>query len=46
VGDLVVAIHRHIDVHNADPKPFDWTASVESILERVNRCRAISRMMH
>jgi transposase len=46
VGELVVAIHRYIDAHNADPKPFVWTASVESILEKVNRCRAISRMEH
>ena len=29
-----------------DPKPFVWTASVEAILDKVNRCRAISRMEH
>jgi transposase len=46
VGELVIAIHRYIEAHNADPKPFAWTASVESILEKVNRCRAISRMEH
>ena len=46
VGELVIAIHRYIDAHNADPKPFVWTASVESILDKVNRCRAISRMEH
>jgi len=46
VGQLVTAIHRYMEAHNADPKPFVWTASVESILEKVNRCRAISRMEH
>jgi len=46
VGELVIAIHAYIDAHNTDPKPFVWTASVESILEKVNRCRAISRTDH
>jgi putative transposase len=46
VGDLVVAIHRFIETYNQEPKPFVWTASVESILEKVNRCRAISRTVH
>ena len=46
VGELVIAIHGYIEAHNADPKPFVWTASVEAILEKVNRCRAISRTEH
>ena len=46
VGELVTAIHNYIDAHNTDAKPFVWTASVESILEKVNRCRAISRTDH
>ena len=46
VGELVTAIHHYIDAHNTDPKPFVWTASVESILAKVNRCRAISRTDH
>ena len=46
VGELVTAIHHYIAAHNTDPKPFVWTASVDSILEKVNRCRAISRTDH
>lgn len=46
VGELVTAIHHYIEAHNANPKPFVWTASVEGILEKVNRCRAISRTEH
>ncbi len=37
VGELVTAIDRYIEAYNADPKPFVWTASVDSILEKVNR---------
>lgn len=46
VGQLVTAIHTYIDAHNNDPKPFVWTATVDAILEKVNRCRAISRTDH
>ncbi len=46
IGDLVIAIHRFMEAHNQDPKPFVWTASVEAILEKVNRCRAISPTYH
>jgi transposase len=46
VGELVVAIHPFIDTYNNDPKPFVWTASVEAILEKVNRCRAVCRTEH
>ncbi len=44
VGELVTAIHNYIEAHNSDPKPFVRIASVEAILEKVNHCRAISRM--
>jgi hypothetical protein len=46
VGDLVIAIHKFIDAYNDRPTPFVWTASVESILEKVNHCRAVSRTVH
>ncbi len=35
VPDLCGAIYEYLDAHNADPKPFVWTASVEAILEKV-----------
>lgn len=40
VDDLVKAIEEHIQAHNADPKPFIWTATAADILEKVKRGRA------
>lgn len=37
---------HYIDAYHDDPKPFLWTASVASILERVNRCLAVCRTDH
>jgi hypothetical protein len=39
VDHLVDAIVGYLDEHNADPKPFTWTASVESIIEEVLKRR-------
>jgi transposase len=39
VNELIEAIQRHVAVHNADPKPFVWTASASDILEKVKRGR-------
>jgi transposase len=39
VPDLVAAIYDYLEAHNADPKPFIWTASAEEILEKVKRGR-------
>ena len=30
--DLQAAIHRYLAEHNADPKPFVWTATPEKII--------------
>ncbi len=46
VADLIAAIYRFLDAYNDDPKPFLWTASVESILEKLARCRAITRTQY
>jgi hypothetical protein len=32
VGELLIAIQIYIDARNADPKPFVWTASAETML--------------
>ncbi len=37
--DLITAIEEYLDAHNHDPKPFVWTATAESILEKVRRGR-------
>lgn len=39
VKELEQAIHDFIDHHNVEPRPFTWTKSVESILEKVGRAR-------
>jgi transposase len=37
--ELTTTIHEHIDAHNANPKPFVWTATASDILEKVKRAR-------
>jgi hypothetical protein len=39
VAELTEAISKYIDHHNADPKPFIWTAKDTDILEKVTRAR-------
>ncbi len=46
VPDLIEAIQAYLDAYNEDPKPFLWTATVESIVEKVNRCKAILQAQH
>ncbi len=39
VADLERAIEKFMNAWNANPTPFIWTATVESILEKLARCR-------
>ncbi|NJC57631.1 IS630 family transposase [Brevibacterium marinum] len=39
VPDLIDSIEAYIDANNDDPKPYVWTATAESILEKVARAR-------
>lgn len=39
VPDLIDSIENYLTVHNANPKPFRWTATAESILAKVARAR-------
>lgn len=39
VADLEQAIEEFLQAWNANPTPFVWTATVESILEKLERCR-------
>jgi len=39
VADLQESIDAFLAAWNTDPKPFVWTATVESIQEKLNRCR-------
>lgn len=39
VADLITSIETYLAAHNADPKPYVWTATAESILAKVERAR-------
>ncbi len=41
VGALVAAIMDYLEAGNADPKPFVWTASVQTILSKVKRANEV-----
>jgi transposase len=38
--DLQAAIHRYVTEHNADPKPFIWTATPEKIMAKLEQVNA------
>lgn len=40
VPELEIAINEYIALHNANPKPFIWTAKATDILAKVTRARA------
>jgi transposase len=42
IVDLQAAIRRYLAEHNAEPKPFVWTASAASILAKLDRLPARS----
>ena len=39
VAELKSAIMEYLENHNADPKPFIWTASVGKIIKKIERAR-------
>lgn len=39
VPDLIASIEGYLNAHNADPKPYVWTATAEAILAKVQRAR-------
>ncbi len=46
VVDLQRAINDYLEIHNAEPKPFVWTASASAILEKVNRGKQALESQH
>ena len=46
VHELVEAIQGYLEENNRQPKPFVWTASVEKIMAKINRCKAILETVH
>ena len=39
VAELKAAIDEFLAVWNENPKPFVWTATVDSIVEKLSRCK-------
>ena len=46
VQELVAAIKDYLTHHNADPKPFVWSTTVETILGKIRKCKAIIETHH
>ena len=46
VDALVAAIMEYMETNNADPKPFIWTASVQTILSKVKRANEVLETLH
>jgi transposase len=46
VPELINSIYEYIEINNDDPKPFIWTASAASIMEKINRCKVIYDTLH
>lgn len=46
VQELVDAITSYLDKRNEDPKPFVWTASIESILTKVAKAKETLTTLH
>lgn len=46
VEDLVAAIEDFLATWNENPKPFVWTATVESIVAKLGRCRQTLEQIH
>jgi transposase len=46
VPDLIQTIEAYIQANNEEPKPFVWKASAQSIIDKVNKCKAILETLH
>ena len=46
VDHLVKAIIEYLENRNRYPKPFVWTASVDSILAKLRGCMPITETIH
>ncbi len=46
VDELVAAINDYLQRYNDNPQPFVWTATVDTILEKVGKCKVILGTHH
>ena len=46
VPELIAAIEEYMDHHNQNPRVFVWTASVESIMAKIAKCKEAFGTLH
>lgn len=46
VAELQAAIHEYLDHRNAHPKPYQWTATPEAILTKVDKAKEMLGTLH
>ncbi len=46
VRELIAAIKAYLDCHNQNPRIFVWTASVESIMAKIAKCKEALGTLH
>lgn len=46
VKELIMAIKQYIESHNQNPKVFVWTASVDSIMRKISKCKDLLDAPH
>lgn len=46
VPDLAGAINAYIEATNDHPRPFIWSATADTVLEKIARCKAIYETVH
>ena len=46
VPDLIDAIMRYLDNHNQNPHVFIWSASVETIMSKISKCKEALDALH
>jgi hypothetical protein len=43
---LIEAIMRYLDNHNQNPRVFIWSASVETIMSKITKCKEALDALH
>ncbi|MFH1876528.1 MAG: IS630 family transposase [Candidatus Omnitrophota bacterium] len=46
VKDLIMTIEQYIESHNQNPKVFIWSASVETIMAKISKCKEALGTLH
>ena len=44
--ELIQAIDDYIKINNENPKPFVWTKKVDTILDKISRCKPVAGTLH